>query len=695
LDDEGEIWAWGSNSEGQLGTGTTGGYSTRPVRVQAASGTLPAFTAIAAGSSSAYGLDKNGGIWAWGLNNYGQLGNGTVDDSSTPLRVRVVSGTLPVFTAIAAGNYSAYGLDKDGDIWAWGQNHYGQLGNGTTQHATTPVRVQTGSEPLPVFTAIATGGYSAYGLDGDGGVWAWGSGSDGRLGNGTNTSSSNPIRVEASSGTLPPIKAIAAGLSTGYALDGDGQVWAWGLGSSGQLGNGITVNRQRAERVRALNGALPVFTAIASAGYTGYALDIGGSIWAWGANLSGQVGDGTDGNLALNPVRVQAASGPLPPLAAIAAGGVMGYSLDKDGVLWAWGRNNAGQLGNGTTTDSSRAVQLPVTVGSVTFGGAPGTNLTFGNGQWSVKTPPGCGRLPVIVSYGFGSGTDLQASAGTFEFGLPPAIAVQPVSGTVISGQTFTTKVDVSGDPVPTVQWQSLVAGSWVVVPGATGVTLSVRPAVSTEYRAVATSCWSPDGKGESRVVSDGVTVTVQPSSSDTASIPGGPQSPKAGAATAVGLAIKEVTMKTKTSLKAVTFVYPLGAKAKLTWSSSKPKTARVDASGRITAIKPGHAVITATAQGGTTARLKVTVVAKTVKVKSVKAANTSTIKVNKGRTKRLSAAPIPAGATLTKMPTYKSSKPKVAFVDKTGLITAKKKGKAKITVTLAEKKTTLLILVT
>ncbi|MCL2786950.1 MAG: Ig-like domain-containing protein, partial [Micrococcales bacterium] len=159
--------------------------------------------------------------------------------------------------------------------------------------------------------------------------------------------------------------------------------------------------------------------------------------------------------------------------------------------------------------------------------------------------------------------------------------------------------------------------------------------------------------------------------------------------------AMKQVTMASGTSLKAVALAYPAGANAKLSWSSTNPKVAKVNASGKIQALKPGSTVITVKAPGGKTARLNVTVVAKAVKVTTVKAAKTSTLKVKKGKTKRLTLTPTPKGATLTKMPTYKSTKPTIATIDKTGLVTAKKKGKTKLTVTLAGKKTTLTINVT
>ncbi|MCL2788633.1 MAG: Ig-like domain-containing protein, partial [Micrococcales bacterium] len=156
-----------------------------------------------------------------------------------------------------------------------------------------------------------------------------------------------------------------------------------------------------------------------------------------------------------------------------------------------------------------------------------------------------------------------------------------------------------------------------------------------------------------------------------------------------------------RTTLNAVALAYPIGQGAKLTWTSSNPKVAKVNALGKIRALKPGRTVITVKADSGKLARMKVTVVAKAVKAKTIKAAlksagvrasKTDKIVVKQGKSPRLSVLPNPLGATVKKMPTYRSSKPKIATVDKTGLITAKKKGKTNITVTLAGKKTSLLI---
>ena len=690
LDEEGRVWAWGRNAEGQLGNGTTVN-SSWPVLVRPGTGMLPRFTAIAAGGSSGYALDEDGHMWAWGNNGDGQLGVGTTTRSLWPVRVQTDYGVLPSFTAIGAGSNAGYAIDESGRIWAWGVNGYGQLGDGTTTGSLWPVLVKAvGSEVLPSFTAVAGGSVMGYALAEDGAVWAWGRNGYGELGIGTFSDSLGPVRMQSDSETLPAFTAIAAGSFTGYALGVDGSIRTWGLNSSGQLGIGTTANSPWPVRVQSNSETLPAFTAIIAGDGTGYALDGDGKVRAWGYNdSSGLLGNGTT-TRSLWPVLVQAAfSGELPPFTTIAAGGSTGHALDEDGHLWSWGSYLNGQLGSGATTHSLWPALVLPTARGVSFGGLAGGDLFSGGGRWVATAPAGCGQVPVTLTFSFGEEADPASATGVFGFGAPPVITAQPTSGTVAAGGTFTTMVGVAGDPLPAVKWQSRTGtGNWTDVPGASGTALTDRPLVTTDYRAVATNCWSTPASFT--VYSTPASVIVRSPSSSPSSSPSVPVSPQF--AKTVTMAMKKLTMTKNTTLKAVWLAYPASAKTTLTWSSSRPKVAKVSASGKITALKPGRAVITAKTNNGKLARLKVTVVSKAVETKAVKAAKTSMIKLKKGKTTRLTVAPSPPGATLKKMPTFKSTKPKIASVDKTGLVTAKKKGKTKLTVTLAGKKTTLTI---
>ncbi|CAJ59994.1 MULTISPECIES: RCC1-like domain-containing protein [Frankia] len=205
---DGTVWAWGDNDEGQLGNGTTAN-SPFPVRVTG----LSAVIAIAGGQETGYALRRDGTVWAWGANDEGQLGNGTTVSSTVPVAIRNLTGV----TAIAAsseGN-SGYALRGDGTAWAWGLNNTGQLGNGTDDTSLVPVQV-SGSTGLVGVTAISAGSFSGYALRRDGTVWAWGSNFFGQLGNGTTTPafSLRPVQVSG----IARADAIAGGGFSGYTL---------------------------------------------------------------------------------------------------------------------------------------------------------------------------------------------------------------------------------------------------------------------------------------------------------------------------------------------------------------------------------------------------------------------------------------------------------------------------------------------
>ena len=246
---DGTAWAWGSNSNGQLGTG--GSNSSTPVQVKSTTGSgyLTDVVAIAAGYNYSLALKSDGTVWAWGVNNYGQLGGGTTAQSTLPVQVKDLSGTgyLTGIIAIDAGEYHTLALKSDGTVWAWGRNDYGQLGDGTATQRTLPVQV-SGLSAVSAIRASSTGdlfsptAYFSMALKSDGTVWVWGRNNYGQLGNGTTDSSahSTPSQVPGLSG----ISAIAAGGAHALALKSDGTVvWAWGMNSTGQLGDGTQTNR--------------------------------------------------------------------------------------------------------------------------------------------------------------------------------------------------------------------------------------------------------------------------------------------------------------------------------------------------------------------------------------------------------------------------------------------------------------------
>ena len=330
---DGMVWAWGTNDLGQLGDGTTVSHGT-PAPVPGLTGV----SAIAAGGYHSL-AKQNGMVLAWGYNYYGQLGDGTSTTRSTPAPVPGLTGVA----VIAAGGGNSLAVKLDGSVQAWGWNQYGQLGDGTTTNRSTPVAVPE----LNGVAGIAAGGYHTIAAKLDGTVWAWGANDVGQLGNGIATNRTTPAAVPG----LSAVAAIAAGLHHTLAVKQDGTVWAWGSNGYGQLGDGTSTTRSTPVPVTGLSGV----SAIATMAFHTLAVKQDGTVWAWGANNSGQLGDGTTIWARLTPVQVPELSG----VVAIAAGTFHTLGLKHDGTVWTWGANDVGQLGDGTTISRSTPAPVP------------------------------------------------------------------------------------------------------------------------------------------------------------------------------------------------------------------------------------------------------------------------------------------------------------------------------------------------
>jgi len=328
-----------------------GATAVAPAAVTPAESASPALatataTAISAGASHTCALLTGGSVRCWGLNNYGQLGNGTTTNSSTPV---AVSG-ITTATAISAGNNYTCALLTGGSVRCWGLNNYGQLGNGTTTTSYTPVAVSG----ITTATAISAGYAYTCALLTGGSVRCWGGNWYGQLGNGTTTNSSTPVAVSG----ITTATAISAGGSHTCALLSGGSVRCWGFNNYGQLGNGTTTDSSTPVAVSGITTATAISAGGWDFGFHTCALLTGGTVHCWGANGAGQLGNGTTGGGSSTPVAVSG----ITTATAISAGGSHTCALLSGGSVRCWGWNIYVQLGNGTTTSSS----TPVAVSGIT-----------------------------------------------------------------------------------------------------------------------------------------------------------------------------------------------------------------------------------------------------------------------------------------------------------------------------------------
>jgi len=226
---------------------------------------------------------NDGSLWAWGDNSSGQLGDGTTTDKSTA--VLVAAGLNKKWAAVSAGNAHTLALAIDGTLWAWGNNIRGQLGDGTSTRRLEPVAVATNR----TWTAVGSGNFHTLAMASDGALWAWGDNAYGQLGDGTTETSLVPVPVAVN--TKQTWTAISVGVSHNLALASDGTMWAWGNNYFGQLGDGTTAWGRETPKPVATNLDLK-WTAISAGANHTMALATDGTLWTCGDNFYGQLGIG-------------------------------------------------------------------------------------------------------------------------------------------------------------------------------------------------------------------------------------------------------------------------------------------------------------------------------------------------------------------------------------------------------------------
>ncbi len=324
-----DVWTFGRNNVGQLGQvppNTTIPWPMHEARH---------WVTVAAGTSHTLALTDQGEVFAWGSNTSGQLGNGTTTDSALPVAVTGLTGV----TMIAAGSAQSFAYRaSDGALWGWGDNSQGELAQPDTLTISTVPAPISG---VGAITALTAGGAHTLALGADGTVYAWGSNLRGQLGQGDTSLRRSPTAVPLGARAI----AIAAGGAHSIAVtEGDGQAWTWGWNVFGQLGDGTQGQPMQANPTpRKALGVVGV-DQVSAGDLHSLARTPDGHVWAWGYNTEGQVGDGatTPANTGvLTPVLLST----IDSVAALDAGGIHSIALRSNGEVWTWGNNQFGACG--------------------------------------------------------------------------------------------------------------------------------------------------------------------------------------------------------------------------------------------------------------------------------------------------------------------------------------------------------------
>jgi len=344
----GAVWVWGLNNFGVLATGTSGDKYSSPI--QTIAGGIN-WRQVSLGTDNSAAIKNDGTLWTWGLNNLGALGDNTNINKLSP--VQTIAGGNN-WSKVSAGSGFAAAIKTDGTLWAWGWNGSGQLGDNTNIVKSSPVQtIANGTN----WAQISCGAFSSCAIKTDGTLWTWGASNNGQLGDNTTISKSSPVQTVASGTNW---KQVANGYFV-TAVKTDGTLWTWGNNAYGSLGDNTTISRSSPVQTVASGtnwNTVPLNNPLTgdTFGYVTGGIKTDGTLWLWGRNIYGTIGDNT----------TIAKSSPVQTIAggtnwANVSLGPAAAAIKNDGTLWMWGANqngsNEGRLGDNTVINRLSPVQ--------------------------------------------------------------------------------------------------------------------------------------------------------------------------------------------------------------------------------------------------------------------------------------------------------------------------------------------------
>ena len=458
---DGTVWAFGLNNNGQIGDNT---LTTRKSPQQVSG--LTGIQAVVAGGVHSMAMTSGGGLYVWGDNLYGQVGDATTTDRKTPVLL-----ALSNVAAISAGEFHSLALTTNGDVYAWGRNQYGQIGNATTTTVTSPTLVLTG------VVAIGAGRNHSLAVKSDGTAWAWGANASGQLG--TNTTSTGATSSPVAMQSITTATRIAGGEAHSLLILSDGTLKGAGENGAGQLADTTSTDRWIAVTIGSLSNVTRVVSGLDHV----FALLSDGTVWGWGENSGGELGLGTT-----TDVRTPTAVTALSSIADLGAGWSHAITVDVAGLVSTWGANASSQLGDGAIT--RRVWPTPI------------SDMGY---AWRVATPV------------------LSVASGTYSTDTAVVVTVDTAGATIHYTQngvepTETDPTVASGSTVTVTASQTLKAKAWkaTMPAGETAVatytlrvvTPTVSPAATT-YTVPKTVTFATTTPGATiRYTTDGTTPT-------------------------------------------------------------------------------------------------------------------------------------------------------------------------------------------